>query len=197
MTFVSDPRLVRTDITKQEAARRQTETATRLFFADDDPISVHVLISSAQVIVTDVCRARCKRTIQDTIDDYIKPEYMSAWRKKWKAAYNYFKHAERDAEIELAHFNETINEFLLFAVGIDYQSAFGEITPTIALYRGWYIAANPESVLPTMPGLAVILDAMGPIHEMSPADQKRRGLQMLDYLPDMERFVHAASAVKA
>jgi len=37
----------RTDITKQEAARRQLETAIALFFCEDDEISVHVLANAA------------------------------------------------------------------------------------------------------------------------------------------------------
>jgi hypothetical protein len=37
----------RTDITKQDAASRQLETAVVLFFCNDDVISIHVLASSA------------------------------------------------------------------------------------------------------------------------------------------------------
>jgi hypothetical protein len=44
---------VRTDITKEEAARRQLETSIALIFCENDDISIHVLASSAAQTLTD------------------------------------------------------------------------------------------------------------------------------------------------
>jgi hypothetical protein len=49
---------VRADITKEESAHRQIETAINLFFCEGDEISIHVLANSAAQILTDVCKAK-------------------------------------------------------------------------------------------------------------------------------------------
>jgi hypothetical protein len=65
----------RTDITKQEAASRQLETAAVLFFCDDDAISIHVLASSASQILYDVCKHKGATSIREFWQDYIAEEY--------------------------------------------------------------------------------------------------------------------------
>lgn len=67
---------VRKDITKNEAACRQLETAIRLFFEGADAISVHVLASSAQVIVRHVCRHMGKKSTGDDLESRICTEFI-------------------------------------------------------------------------------------------------------------------------
>jgi hypothetical protein len=105
---------VRTDITKEEAARRQLETAIALFFWENDEISVHVLASSAAQILTDVCKAKQIVSFRDMLIEHIKPEYRNWAVPKLKEAYNYFKHAKKDTFDPLSRFHPGMNATLLF-----------------------------------------------------------------------------------
>jgi hypothetical protein len=73
---------VRTDITKEEAARRQIETAIGLFFCENDEISIHVLASSAAEILTDVCRTKGIESFRDMFMARVKPPYAKSVSKK-------------------------------------------------------------------------------------------------------------------
>jgi hypothetical protein len=56
---------VRTDVTKEEAARRQLETAIALFFCEEDEISICVLANSAAQILTDICKKKRIESFRD------------------------------------------------------------------------------------------------------------------------------------
>ena len=47
----------RLQISKLDAARRQLEIAVRLYFAEDDPVSIHTLTSAAYQLLSDINRA--------------------------------------------------------------------------------------------------------------------------------------------
>jgi hypothetical protein len=72
------------------------ETAIALFFCDNDYISIHVLVSSAAEILTDVCKAKNIVSFRDELMNHINPQEQNFAARKLKEAYNYFKHANTD-----------------------------------------------------------------------------------------------------
>ncbi len=179
--------VVRKDITKEEAARRQIETAIRLLFANDDAICIHVIASSAQIIVTDVCRNHGKNTVTDMLAEYIRPEALKDFRRILKSPYNYFKHAKRDTDTELAHFDEGMNDIILWFAVIDYITAFSKPTATMLCFLAWFIAVNPKFVKPGMPELdevvVLIKKVFGGIDKLARHEQKLRGLSAMKLIP--------------
>jgi hypothetical protein len=101
--------LVRTDITKEECARRELQTAIYLFFCEGDEISIHVLASSAAQILTDFCKRKNVKSFRDMLMESVKPEWEKPTSGKLKEAYNYFKHADRDTDHQLERFHPGIN----------------------------------------------------------------------------------------
>jgi len=173
----------RTDITKQEAASRQLETAVVLFFCDDDAISIHVLASSASQILYDVCKHRGATSIRDIWQDYIAEEYRSKWIKKTKQAYNYFKHAKDDPFTELERFDPRSNEWLLFAACIDYVTAytFAQAPFEVTAYFTWFLATHPGIMRKDRPLADVITEsqALKGLGEKSPYEQRQWAADML------------------
>jgi hypothetical protein len=45
-------------VSKLDAARRQLETAVRLYFCEGDPVSMHTLTSAAYQVLSDINRAQ-------------------------------------------------------------------------------------------------------------------------------------------
>lgn len=66
-------------------------------------------------------QAQGATSIRDIWKDYIAEEYHRKWIEKTKQAYNYFKHAKDDTELQ--GFDPRSNEWLLFAACIDYLTA--------------------------------------------------------------------------
>lgn len=109
----------RINITKLDAAKRQLETAIRLYFHNEDPVSIHTLVSAAYNIVRDVYRKRGGPPMfikDDFIEVYVKAEYQNEMRKKLNEPENFFKHADRD-HVEAIDFNPRASEFMIFDGG--------------------------------------------------------------------------------
>jgi hypothetical protein len=177
---------VRSDITKEEAARRQLETAIALFFCENDEISVHVLASSAAQILTDVCKAKNIVSFRDTFVDHIKPQYRSWAVPKLKEAYNFFKHADRDASGPLSRFHPGINGPLLFGCCEDYKNAFGDLPSVLHVFYVWTLAVKPEMIIFHGDSLKdQFLQAFAGLDRKPEAEQRREGRDLLQaYLLD-------------
>lgn len=124
-------------ISKREAARRQLDAAIRLHFADDDPVVVHSLASSAANLYSDL--------VEQTTPN-------PSWRKRFtnggehhesevkailNQAWNFFKHADRDPA-ESLDFDPTQTELMLFYATLEC----GELEPTteiMQLFQLWLL----------------------------------------------------------
>jgi hypothetical protein len=84
-------------ISKMDVAKRELEYSIRLFFLSGDPIIIHLISSSAQEILKDICAKESVKTYLDNIYSSIKKEYKKLISSKLKEAYNFFKHADVDA----------------------------------------------------------------------------------------------------
>src|SRR6266851_4817308 len=135
---------VRTDITKEEAARRQLETAIALFFCEDDEISIHVLANSAAQILTDICEKKNIESFRDLFLARIAEPYKGYARRKLKEPYNYFKHADHDTFNTLSRFHPGVNLSALFACCWDYQSSIEELPSIPLVFFWWTVACIPE-----------------------------------------------------
>ena len=135
---------VRTDITKEEAARRQLETAIALFFCEEDEISTHVLAKSAAQILTDICEKKNIESFRDMFMARIAQPYKRYARKKLNQPYNYFKHANHDTFDTLSRFHPGVNSSALFGCCWDYQNAIGELPSIPLVFFWWTVAVYPE-----------------------------------------------------
>jgi len=101
-------------INKLDAARRQLGTAIELWFNGADPVSVHTLASAAHEVVHSLLRAR---GLEGLLFDHprVREQYRSAWNRRMKEHYNFFKHADKDPLGEL-DLNPGINEMLVLFV---------------------------------------------------------------------------------
>ncbi len=84
-------------ISKLNAARRQLDVAIKLWFADEDEVSVHTLAAAAHQIIHDINQKKGGRELLfDSI--VIKDEYRSEFIAFIKRDMNFFKHADQDPE---------------------------------------------------------------------------------------------------
>jgi hypothetical protein len=175
---------IRTDIAKEEAVRRQVETAIALFFCEDDDIAIHVLASTASAILTGVCRSKGVIPFRDMFIEVVKPGYKKFASQKLVQAYNYFKHADRDAEDNLERFNAGINPVLLWSCCHDYNKVFHVLPSPLHVFFWWFVAVFPELMLDDrFPLKDFFLVAFGGLHRKPEAEQRRVGRDLLrDYL---------------
>ena len=84
----------------------------KMFFHKEDGISIHLLASAANEILTTILKTKKIKSILGCNSIVIKDEYRKEWIKGRKSAYNFFKHADKDT-YESISFDERLNMILL------------------------------------------------------------------------------------
>lgn len=143
-------------ISKLDAARRQLRTSIRLFFADEEAISVHTIVAAAHGILRDLRGEFAIKIAEGTelhgkgslIKDnpLVRPEKKHMVERGLNKAQNFFKHADNDPSGEL-HFNAELTELLLFDACLMYQSIAGRHLREGQLFMIWYMVKYPEIFL--------------------------------------------------
>ena len=138
-------------VSKFDAARRQLETAIRLYFFQGDPISIHTLASAAAQILQDLSKHRGGAPMlfrEAFLQRYFRPERQPEIKKTLAAAENFFKHADRDPETVL-RFRVGQTELVLLEAVEAYDKLTSESAPLLAVYRIWFmIEAGKDLVVP-------------------------------------------------
>jgi len=173
----------RTDITKQEVVSQELATAIVLFFCDDDAISIHVLASAASQILYDVCKHKGLTSVRDIWRDYVVEEHQKDWVNLMRQAFEYFKHAKKDAFTELERFDPRSNEWVLFNACVDYRSAYSmEKEPFVnSSYLTWFFATHEYIMRKDRPLAEIITTSQlfKELREKSPEEQRQWMAEML------------------
>ncbi len=137
-------------ISKFDAARRQLETAVRLYFFHGDPVSIHTLASAAAQVLHDLAKKRGGDPVMlhQAILQYVLPEHQPLVRKTLAEAENFFKHADRDPR-EVLEFKLAQTEMVLLDAVEAYHKLASERVPLFTVYLLWFLTvAGKEFVLP-------------------------------------------------
>ncbi len=134
------------EITKLDAAKRQLETAIRLYFLEGDEISIHTLAAASYNVIRDIVKKKKlgAMIVKDLSVQHAKPEFQKAVSKALNAAENFFKHADRDADASF-NFFPTQTEYLIFDAEVMYQKLTGCTSPLFLAYRGWFILTHQDN----------------------------------------------------
>ncbi len=144
-------------ITKLESARRQLETAVKLYFNDAEPVSIHTLTCASHEILAEL---NAKRGEGPAImsDHMIKEPYKKEYRNMLVQAKNFFKHADRDPGDTL-EFNPEVNEYFLLDACEQYEIATSEKVPSFIAFRAWFHSKRPH--LMNLPSNSMIKENFG------------------------------------
>lgn len=108
-------------LSKLHVARRQLETATRLYFSMGDPVSIHTLVAAAYQVLRDLNKAHAgDPMLKDAMPNLVDPSSKDEVRRKLNEAETFFKHAEWDLA-EVLEFRQEPTELLLFEACQKYR----------------------------------------------------------------------------
>lgn len=125
-------------ISKLDAARRQLESAVRLYFKEGDPVSIHTLTAAAYQLLSDISAQRGGTLmLKDLVTQWVRPDAVDEARRRLNEAQNFFKHADRDAD-EILAFKPAQTELLLLDGCHKYRELTGEVVPVLAVYQSWF-----------------------------------------------------------
>lgn len=171
-------------INQWDAASRQLTTAIRMYFDDDDAVSIHTLACSAR----EIYEKECARTGIDHFFTHIRESNEGPDNKLWNiinGARNFFKH-QRPSLDEAIHFTDADNKAALFIASHDCSMLLKEAQPIeVQVFNVWFMATEfPSDVKEEDQEAATDhigqIDAMFPgLRKSSLGEQKIRGKRLL------------------
>jgi hypothetical protein len=134
-------------LTKLDVARRQLETAARLYFNNGDIVSVHTLTSAAYEIVETIASKRGLSTLtQRSLLDFLSEDLVKEVRQAMRHPQNFFKHADRDSGEQL-EFDPRFTEYRLLDAMVTYIQITGEAPVIFNAFSGWFIFQYPKAIV--------------------------------------------------
>lgn len=131
-------------ISKLDAARRQLETAIKLYFADLDSVSIHTLTCASHEILFQIGREKkISSIIRHKFKELIKEEKFGYVMVEFDKIANFFKHGSDGARKQLT-FNPKFTELWLWDSCLMYQQFAGEFTDYMGCFHLWYMVHNRE-----------------------------------------------------
>lgn len=128
-------------ISKLDVSKRELEHAIRLFFLSGDPVVIHLVISSSQQILRDLCRHENIETFMDKAIGMVKEEHKKEVKNGLASAYNFFHHADSDPK-GIKDFNPEVSEYALWESIEMYFALTKEVTGIMQSYRFWFYTKN-------------------------------------------------------
>src|SRR4051812_30403984 len=86
-------------LTKLDAIRHLLHASIRLFIMEEDPFVVHMVVQSCDKLINDYAKAKSLPSLN--IEALLVPENAEEFWFIHRESYNFFKHADMDADEEL------------------------------------------------------------------------------------------------
>lgn len=134
------------ELSKQDVARRQLVTAIRLFFENEDPVSIFTLASNAWEVIDVLCNKAGVNSLSNESRDHtpkgkdLKKDYINSPYR------NFFKHADQDSNARLKDFDGKKCDDILFLGVEDYIRLFKKSPVELQVFQLWYLAVKIEKV---------------------------------------------------
>ena len=164
-------------VTKLEAARRQLDTAIRLFFSGGDSISIHTLAASAANVFADVSDRKLGQSWRSIIREtnkISKSQLKDIIHREW----NFFKHADRDTDSTL-EFDESTTDHVIFVASLECGEVKKDLSRIMEVFQIWYIAAYPDKFDSTEPVFETAKKSLPDLPRLERSEQIRAGAKFL------------------
>ena len=130
------------ELSKFDVAERQLLQAIKLFFQEEDPVSIHTLSEAANQVFSDIGgEFGAISFIRNS--DLIKKNKKKEWLRYMFKSRNFFKHANSDKDA-IHKFKSEFNDFSLLD-GINmYSTIKKKWTPETLAFQIWFGATYPN-----------------------------------------------------
>ncbi|ENG1093937.1 hypothetical protein [Yersinia enterocolitica] len=129
-------------LTKFDVAERQLLQAIRMFFREEDPISVRTLLEASGQVLYDIGK---KTHIKGFLrgDDHIRPDKLQEWRRAIFKSRNFFKHADNDSD-QIHEFDPETNDMVCLDVLVMYNAFKKKWCLEVLVFFCWFSIKYPH-----------------------------------------------------
>ncbi len=130
-------------LSKIEAARRQLETAIRLYFAYGDEVSIHTLTAAAYSLLRDINEHRHGEAMLKDLHLLLPDDLAGKFKSYINRPENFLKHADKDPD-GVDELEPKWTEVLLWEASRKYCEITGEQDKLMITFVLWFVAHQPE-----------------------------------------------------
>jgi hypothetical protein len=130
-------------LNKLDAARRQLETAIKLYFAHDDEVSIHTLGAAAYSLIRDINQHRQGEPMLKDLHLLLNDELAREFRRYINSPENFLKHADKDPD-GVGELEPKWTEVLIWEASRKYCEMTGIQNKLFITFVLWFVAHQPE-----------------------------------------------------
>jgi hypothetical protein len=140
MAKEEDAPIIRLD--KLEAARRQLETAIKLYFDYGDEASIQTLASAGYALLRDINEHRGGEPMLKDLHRLLDGELAKEFRKWINRPENFLKHADMDPD-ESYEWDFRWTQVLMWEASQKYLQ-LATLRPAMVVFMFWFVAKRPD-----------------------------------------------------
>ena len=178
-----------TTVTNLEAAHRQLATAVRMYFQDDDVVSIHTLTCAAREIYEKRCKSQgADRMFEHMLEANPHLDESGLWNVL-NHQRNFFKHAVGKGQPDGVEIDDDANAAMLLTACYDCCSLCGknDKPPAAVVFNGWYLAvkdfneagASPAEIESAKQCVSLFESSFPGLRAAPKIKQKQLGLDLL------------------
>jgi len=130
-------------LSKLEAARRQLETAIKLYFGYGDEVSIHTLAAAAYSLIRDINEHRGGEPMLKDLHFFLSDRLAHEFRKYINRPENFLKHADKDVD-GMRELEPRWTEALLWEASRKYCEMTGEQNKLMLTFVFWVVERQPK-----------------------------------------------------
>jgi hypothetical protein len=136
------------ELSKIEVAKIQINTAIRLYFRNEEMVSIRTLADSAYSVLVQINRFRGGKPLAQEFSEFVdKPEMQQMILRANKMAFNFFTGADEIVD-KIFIFQPEATEPLIYNAIRAFRTMEGYFTGEMLAFEGWFIAwfEHPELI---------------------------------------------------
>lgn len=130
-------------VSKLEAARRQLETAIKLYFEYGDEVSIHTLAAAGYSVIRDINEYRGGEPMLKDLHCFLSVDLAREFKKYVNRPENFLKHADKDPNAT-GELNPRWTEALMWEANRKYCEVTGDWPKALMSFIFWFVVRNPE-----------------------------------------------------
>lgn len=129
-------------LSKLETARRQLETAIKLYFEHGDEVSIHTLAAAGYSVIRDINEHRGGEPMLKDLHCFLSADLAREFRKYINTPENFLKHADKDPSA-IGELNPRWTEALMWEASRKYCEMTGDSPKVLITFIFWFVMRNP------------------------------------------------------
>jgi hypothetical protein len=133
------------EVDRRKMLRAEIDGAISLFFEGNN-IASRLLVWAAIDVLRDLLKIAGLESFHGRLEDHVRGEYVSDWRRILRNHYTYFKHAKEDPHRVICDYRPEATGYNILGAVADYITLYRTKTVFMATFMAWMFGRYPNLI---------------------------------------------------